>query len=244
VKILVLDIETRPHLAHVWSLWDENIPLARLIESGTVICFAAKWLGEKKVYFGSDFHDGHGPMLQLAWNLINEADAIVTYNGIAFDMKHLAREFLLAGLSPPSPYHDIDLYRAVRNRFKFASNKLDHVSKQLGIGSKVKHDGFDLWVACIAGDEKAWRKMKQYNIGDVRLTERVHNTILPWIPRYPNVALHTSSFMACPKCGSEDVTRQGQRTTGAGVFQQFKCKECGGWSRSASRMTTTGLRGV
>src|SRR5699024_2686099 len=43
VRILTLDIETRPHTAHVFSLWRQNIGLNQLMERGHVMCFVAKW---------------------------------------------------------------------------------------------------------------------------------------------------------------------------------------------------------
>ena len=179
MKILVLDIETRPNMAYVWGLWDQNVGLNQTIETGTVISFAAKWYGKKKVHFYSDYHDGHETMVQAAWDMINEADAVVHFNGKAFDIKHLNREFILAGLTPPSPHKDIDLLSVVKQRFKFASNKLQHVSSELGIGSKIQHDGFDLWVRCIANDDKAWNLMRRYNKQDVVLTEQVYDRLRP-----------------------------------------------------------------
>lgn len=58
-KVLTLDIETSPNLAHVWSLWKQNVSLSQLMQSGQVICFAAKWHDKPKVTFHSDHHDGH-----------------------------------------------------------------------------------------------------------------------------------------------------------------------------------------
>ena len=81
MRILVLDLETRPNLAFCWALWDQNIGLSQIVETGSVISFAAKWHGERKVLFHSDFHDGHGVMVQSAWDLMDEADVIVHYNG-------------------------------------------------------------------------------------------------------------------------------------------------------------------
>lgn len=97
IKILTIDIETRPNLAYVWGLWDQNVGLNQIEETGSVISWAAKWHGEKKVYFASDYHDGHSEMVRRAWELLDEADAVVGYNSKAFDMKHLNREFVLEG---------------------------------------------------------------------------------------------------------------------------------------------------
>ena len=48
MKILILDIETSPHTGFHWGLFQQNISIGQLIESSTVLCWAAKWLGEKK----------------------------------------------------------------------------------------------------------------------------------------------------------------------------------------------------
>ena len=114
-------------------------------------------------------------MIEQAWQLMDDADAIVHYNGTAFDIKHLQREFLLCDLDLiKTPHFDIDLLQTVKRRFKFASNKLQFVSEQLGLAGKVQHDGFDLWKRCMADDEKAWNLMRRYNKQDVLLTEQVY----------------------------------------------------------------------
>ena len=101
-RILALDLETSPNLAHVWGLWQQNVGLNQLLESTEVICFGARWLGEEEVEFRSVHHDGKKKMLKRAWELLNEADAVMGWNSKGFDMKHLNREFLENGLTPPS----------------------------------------------------------------------------------------------------------------------------------------------
>ena len=226
MKILILDIETRPNLAYVWGLWDQIVGLNQIVDVGSVISFAAKWYEQKNVMFHSDFHDGHEEMVKRAWELIDEADAVVHFNGKAFDMKHLQREFLLNGLPPASPHKDIDLLTTVRSRFKFPSNKLDHVAGQLGVGNKVEHEGFDLWVRCMAGEKKAWDKMKRYNVQDVRLTEKVYVILRPWITSHPNRAVYDGRIYTCPTCGSNNYQKRGKRHTNAHSYQQFQCNDC------------------
>lgn len=243
-RILVLDIETSPLLAHVWSLWDQNISLKQVVDTTTVICFASKWLGERKIDFFSDFHHGHDVMVKEAWKRLDEADAVITYNGRAFDNKHLQREILLAGEGPPSPWQDIDLLLAVRAKFKFASSKLDHVAQQLGIGSKAETGGFELWRDCLAGDAKAWERMRRYNRRDVVLTEQLYYRILPWIKNHPNMGLFADEGRVCPKCGSSNVQYRGVTRTTASVFRRVHCQDCGAWSRTAKRVETTELRGA
>jgi DNA polymerase elongation subunit (family B) len=102
-KILVIDIETCPHQSFTWGLWNQNISLNQLIEVSTILCWAAKWVGHKQIYFSSIMEDSHKNMIKKAHALIDEADAVITYNGKKFDMPTLNREFLLQKLLPPSP---------------------------------------------------------------------------------------------------------------------------------------------
>jgi DNA polymerase elongation subunit (family B) len=235
MKILCLDIETRPSLGYIWQLWDQNISLSQLVEVGEVICFAAKWLDGKKIFFKSVYHHGKEDMVQTAWDLMNEADAIIHYNGKSFDIKHLNREFLLAGLKPPSPHKDIDLLTTARSRFKFLSNKLDHVAEQLGLGGKIKHSGFDLWIGCMNNDKASWAAMKEYNIQDILLTEKLYYALLPWIKSHPHVPIHNGTEEGCENCGSLNLQRRGYYYTPTSRYQRVVCKDCGTWGRIGCR---------
>ena len=244
-NVLTIDIETRPHLAHVWALWDQNVGLSQLMEVGTVICWAAKWGHEKRVMYRSDFHDGHEAMVAEAWKLMDAADVVIGYNHKAFDVKHLHREFVLAGMPPPAPHRDIDLLTVARSRFKFASNKLDHVASELGLGSKVKHSGHDLWVRCMNDDPKAWATMKRYNIGDVRLTEAVYAHLRPWIKNPPHPGLFGGAIDGCPNCGGTDLVRNGTHKAASRQYRQYRCGGCGASSRGdVVAGTSTATRSV
>jgi uncharacterized protein YprB with RNaseH-like and TPR domain len=182
MKILMLDIETTPLQVYTWGLWDQNIGINQIIKSTEMMCFGAKWLGQKSVTFKSVHHDGKKAMLEELHTLMEEADALVGWNSAAFDHKHINREFLENEMTPPSPTKDLDLMTIVKANFQFPSNKLDYVAQKLGVGSKVKHSGFELWIKCMAGDDKAWREMKKYQIQDVQLLDSLYDILLPWFP--------------------------------------------------------------
>lgn len=251
-RILVLDIETSPNLAYVWGLFNQNIALNQIAETGEVLSVAAKWRhDQKRVQFHSvyDFdqecvaYSAKCAMVRNTWDLLDEADIVVHYNGFAFDIPHLNREFAQAGLKPPSPYKQVDLLQVARRQFRFASNKLDHVSRELGVGGKVQTGGFDLWLACMAGDRKAWERMRRYNVNDVRITDKVYERMLPWISNHPHVGLYADDpeVNVCGRCGGR-LQRRGYATTALGRFQKFWCRDCGGWSRSAKRLTGVDAR--
>lgn len=247
MKILLIDLETSPNLAHVWGLWQQNVGLSQLLESTEMMCFAAKFLGDKKTQFYSTFHDGKAEMVQKAWDLINEADVVMGWNSKSFDEKHLNREFLEAGMRPPSPTKSLDLMHAVKRKFRLPSNKLQYVSKLMGLAGKVQHSGHELWVKCLAGDEKAWREMRRYNIQDVDLLEDLYLALRPWIDGHPSIALYAGTeedAAACNNCGSTDLKREGYAFTKLGKFQRFVCQSCGKWGRSGKRVGAVDIREV
>lgn len=237
VRILTLDIENAPNLAHVWSLFNQNVSLAQLQEVATVISVAAKWYGEKDVMFYSDHHDGHDEMIRAIHALVSEADLIVGYNSAGFDIKHLNREFILAGLNPPAPYKNVDLLQTVRKQFKFASGKLDHVAQQLGLGKKTSHAGHDLWVRCMRGEDAAWDLMRRYNKQDVVLTEKLYDRLRAWIPNHPHLSMFTGSEWGCPVCGNKDISkfREGTAFTNVQRYRLYQCP-CGHWIRGNKKL--------
>ena len=231
MKILLLDIETSPNTAHVWGLYNQNVSLNQLMESSYVMCWAAKWLGEKDVYFNSMMESSHKKMIKQIYSLLEEADAVIHYNGTKFDIPTLNKEFLLLGMAPPSPYKEIDLLKTSRSKFKFPSNKLDYVAQALGLGEKVKHIGHELWIRCMNKDKQAWDMMKKYNIQDVVLLEKVYEKMLSWIRNHPNHNWYTGSVV-CPNCGGNHLVKRGTVCNSNTVYQRLRCKDCGKWSRS------------
>jgi DNA polymerase elongation subunit (family B) len=97
MKILLYDIETSFNTAQVFDIWDQNIPLQAITKVGHTICWAAKWYGSRRMAFDSIHQSTQVEMLQKIHALIDEADAVVHYNGTKFDQKTLAKDFLLNG---------------------------------------------------------------------------------------------------------------------------------------------------
>ena len=235
LKILLLDIELSPNTAHVWGLWQQNVSINQLMESSYVLCYAAKWLGQKDVLFDSVHQSRPKTMLKGIHALLNDADAVVHYNGTKFDIPTLNKEFLLHSFNPPSPYKQIDLLRVVRSNFRFPSNKLDYVAQRLGLGKKHEHEGHELWVKCMNGDKDAWKRMEKYNIQDVVLLESLYGTLLPWIKSHPNHNLFLDGHR-CPNCASTNLQRRGSAISTTGAYQRYQCRDCGTWSQGTKSL--------
>ena len=232
IKLLFLDIETSPNLVWTWGLRNQFIGLNQIEEQTRMLCFAAKFYKEDIEFF-SEFHDNREQMIKEAWRLLDEADVVIHWNGARFDIPHIQREFLEFGLGPTSHFTELDLLRVARKQFRFTSNKLQNVSKVLGLEGKVQHEGFELWRKCMNGDKSAWESMKEYNLQDVLLLEDLYEKLRPWITNHPNLKLYGST--GCPRCGSKDTQKRGLRRTQVSVYQQYQCNVCGGYFRDTRR---------
>jgi len=224
-RILFLDIETRPATAFVWGLFDVNVALNQVIDPGGTLCFGARFQGERKMHFYSDWEHGHLEMVKAAHRLFAEADAIVTYNGDRFDIPKLQGEFLLANLPPPPPPTSIDVYKHVK-KMGLLSNKLAFVGPLLTDEGKLKHEGMELWTRVLDGCPKAQRKMQRYCSQDVNLLEKVYDRVKPYIRNHP----HMKDMGQCGGCGSNDLQRRGFNRSKHFRTERLQCQSCGAWS--------------
>lgn len=227
-RILLLDIETKPALVYSFGIRDQHLTHKQIAQDGGTICVGLKWLGEKKVTVLSEWEHGYIRMLEGVHKALSECDAVASYNGARFDIPKLMGNFLLAGMLPPPPLTQIDIYKSVR-KMGLICNKLDYIAPLLGVGSKVKHEGLELWIKVMAGDEKARKKMARYCAQDVRLLEDVYNRILPYIDNHPRIA--NRHGLTCPNCGSDHLTSQGWKITRTTRVQSLKCADCGSWTQ-------------
>ncbi len=238
-KILLLDIETAPMLAYVWSIWEQNVGLNQIKADWHLLSWAAKWLDDsptKIMYMDQrnrkDLTDDK-EILKGIWDLMDEADIIITQNGRAFDNKKLNARFVMNGLKPPSPYKQIDTKELAKKKFGFTSNKLEYMTDKLCKKyKKLKHgkfSGMELWIQCLKNNPAAWREMEKYNKYDVLSLEELYNVLSPWDTTI-NFNLYRESGDSC-NCGSKKFHRRGFAYTNTGKFQRLVCIKCGSWTR-------------
>jgi uncharacterized protein YprB with RNaseH-like and TPR domain len=105
-----------------------------------------------------------------------------TYYGTGFDIPFLRARCMYHGLSFPgygSARH-YDLYYVARARMKLASRRLQRVSEFLGIEGKTPLRG-EIWVKASLGDKEALKYILDHNIEDVRVLEKVHARLEPFM---------------------------------------------------------------
>lgn len=235
-KILLIDIETAPNVIYAWGRYEQNA--VDMVEDWYMMSFSAKWLDQKKVVtyalpdfarYKKDKKDDYS-LVQQARDLLDEADIVIGHNGDEFDIKKMNTRMLIHGIKQPSPYKSVDTKKLARRSFRFDSNKLDELGRQLGLGRKIDNGGFDLWKRCMAGELTAWKEMKKYNEQDVYLLEKIYLTLRSWSSTGPNLNVYMGTTHNCPKCGVDDLKRRGVAYTKTQKYQRFQCGSCHGWS--------------
>ena len=168
--------------------------------------------------------------------MLNEANIVITHNGIKFDIPKINTRFIINGLTPPLPYQQIDTLQAAKKQFAFSSNKQDFISKSLGTPRKIDTGGFELWERCYKGDIEALAKMEEYNIGDIISLEENYLKLRPYIKPHPNMGLFIlDKHERCPSCGSDDLRESGKDyMTSVSIYELLKCNHCGASARRAT----------
>lgn len=239
-KRLVFDIEWAPNLVTTWGLFNQNVGINQIIKPGYMLCWAAQWIDGNRTYY-SDVRDPE--MLLKLRGLLHESDIVIGYNSKSYDVPKARTSFLLAGIDQPAPFAEVDLYRVVKKKFSFPSNKLGYVAPALGVGEKVSNSGHELWLRCMDGDEKAWREMARYNKGDIKVTTAVYHKLLPHIDNHPPVHLYVDD--ACI-CGCQEWTDGAKpyMTAAGSLYPQLRCVGCGRWGRPVKRDYGTTIKGI
>lgn len=225
-NILILDIETQPITARVWGLFNQNIGLNQIVDNGGILCVGLKWLGDKNCYMFSKWEHGYEEMIKAVHAFLEEADAIITYNGNHFDLPKLRGACAEVGLTPPPPVNSIDVYTSVK-KLGLISNKLAFVGPFYKIGKKLATGGFELWTGVIDGDKKCQKQMEKYCVQDVRLLEQVYVRLLPYLVNHPNIGGGAGS---CRSCSGTHLTKRGTRLTKLLRIQRLQCNTCGTWN--------------
>lgn len=243
---MLFDLETSAILLYAWKLGDEIWNPKFIRRNWFVLCWSAKWLGEKKIYRSSlpqfrgykelpnrtEKNIDEGVVAGL-WKLLNECNIAVAHNLRGFDRKKANTRFIINGMPPPSHYDIVDTLTVARTQFKFTSNKLGYLADKLGVKHKLDAGGFDTWDDIEWGKAKAWRRMIKYCDGDLAPLEGIYEKMKPWMPRHPyhsaSTQVLTEEDKGCNKksCKGKGMVKDGIRRTKSGMFQKFRCIGCG-----------------
>lgn len=153
---------------------------------GMILTWCIKYRDDKKVRRGvitkKELFNGSFDkrIIKELLEELKNVDIVVTFYGTNFDNKFIRTRATYWDLEPEFPgygemYH-WDLYFKVRSKYKLSSNSLGVVCDFLGIPGKTKLDP-EVLIRARFGDKAALKELLVHNIGDVVITEKLHNKL-------------------------------------------------------------------
>lgn len=249
-KIVTFDLETiwdinewaQEERAFGMSNWEGRTMKADI---NSVLCFGYQIHGKgSKVISVWDFKNTFKANLNddylvcmAAYEILKDADAVVTHNGKRFDWKFLRTRFKKHGIpSLPKIIH-IDTCAVAKKEYSLFSNRLKDLAKFLGVAPKISTQGRQLWTRIYMGDKTAQKEMSAYCKQDVETTTACSIEMRDVITNWPNVNLYNNSSDKCPTCGGKHFQKNGFLITKTKKHQRYRCMSCG----SSSSKTVGGL---
>lgn len=248
-KIVLWDLETMPILKEAMKVWPRlgNYPGLTLKASITsIICFGYKVLGEdkkarcKSVWdfsrrFKKDVNDDY-EVVKFAYEMLKDADCVITQNGKKFDWKHLQTRLLKNKLPTLPKILHVDTKCVTKSNLLLFNNSLDIMGEFLVDEKKLDNGGWPLWVNVMQREIKSMKLMERYCKQDVDLLDKVFQRLRPFVNEIPNFNMfRRDAYPACPNCGGTHLQKFGQRVNKTRIVQRFKCMDCGSWAQETVR---------
>lgn len=242
-NIILFDLETLPNLQEVLKVWPQldNFPGRTMKATVTsIICAGYKYFGEKQTHCINawDFPawkkdvNNDKRLCEVLYDVLKDADCVITHNGKRFDWKFLNTRLVVNGLPPLHKIPHIDTCQLARSNLFLFSNRLDTLGEFLAGDHKMKHEGWGLWVKTYNKDPKALKKMEKYCKQDVKLLEKVYKILRPFAGNIPNFNLWSEGEKSlCPSCGSKKIKSHGLRHTKTKSYRRYRCLDCLSFSK-------------
>ncbi len=237
LRLLVLDIETSLIEATTFQVWKTNIMPQNITKDWAMLSWSAKWLNEPEVYgerVTSDeaIEGTDASIMDNLFILLDEADVVITHNGMKFDIPRINTRLILNKFPKPSPFRQIDTLQVSRKNFGFTHNKLDAILDVFNLKGKTGTN-MQLWIDCGNGNEQALDDMLMYNENDVVILENLYHELKGWIPSHPRMYSDTNGE-TCEVCGSNAIVSSGKYATMVNEYESFSCNDCGAVLRKRS----------
>jgi hypothetical protein len=241
VRAVVVDIETLYPIYASWNTYGVDLSPDMLLEEGCLLSWSGTVYGEDSIQAdimtpkeakGRDSYR----VVDSLYRFLETAHIGIGHNSTDFDFK-LANTYFLDYRFPPVKFQKIDTFQILRKHFKLPYNRLAYVNKRFGIREKMPNEGFGLWRKCAEGDQEALDTMLKYNIEDVLATSELFTLVYPWADNLPSFSPYApQGEKSVCSCGSEDLEPAGEWRLNLGVYEKYRCKNCGSLVRGRKNL--------
>lgn len=241
-KIILFDLETLMHMEQIAKRFPSMSAYpGRTLKASinTIICFGYKELGKKrakcinawdfKSRWKKDVNDDYA-VCKAAYEVLKEADEVVTHNGKRFDWKFLQSRLAFHGLPLLPKIKHTDTCQLAKSNLFLYDNKLNTVAEHLGCEQKLAHTGWQMWVDVLNRKVKAQNLMAKYCKQDVDVLEQVYLELRPFSGNASSTPkVINDDKRECPTCSSNRLYKHGKRATKTKIYQRYRCEDCGSY---------------
>ena len=252
-RILLLDLERLSGIVtrRIWHPSDAKrwnyLPPEQWDRMPSTLCGSWLWLDAKKPGFVAAWEQPDDPwyVARVFADLLDECTHCVTYNGNRADLPWLSQDRAQGGIPEPSPFKSVDLFK-MQAKYAFERRSLRHLLERLELPNKDGHYDADEADRAAAGDVKAQRALRKYNIGDSLVLRdlylRVRTRLGLNLGAYYNDA---EEVLRCPHCASVDTLKvYDWHTADVQTYGRLKCDVCGGYARNNIVKARSRVRGL
>jgi hypothetical protein len=253
-KIVIWDLETLPDPEKVYDrlpgigAWPGRTFKAEL---HTILSFGYKLYGDKEAscmnsWDLSDNPSDDAALVQFAYDMLHDADEIVTHNGKSFDVKVLNTRLMHYGMPPLDPKIKHVDTKIVLKKISLYSNSLAQAAKFFGIDDKMHWgDKWQTWkrFAFNRDTQEDRDIMDKYCKQDVEVLEQLYIKTRAFHGTGSVNKNHWKEGEGCPTCGSENFSKNGTRRNTKTVYQRYLCGDCG-TSFPGERLDNKGTEGL
>lgn len=232
MKILFMDLENLQRPEHIFHPGKRGRFSSRAAgfcaDLAYILVFGYKWLGDKKAHSiqatKKDFKSNpltDETFLQEIFEVMNQADVVVTWYGSGHDFPFLTTRLAKHGMYLDQKTCHLDLFKTAGKHLRLSSNSLNSVAKFFGLAQKIEIDKC-MWSDCWMGKYDSLMVMAEYCRQDVEVLEQVYHKLIPLgtaLPNRPGEGCHT--------CGGTALQKNGYRVTKTHRYVRMRCTKCG-----------------
>lgn len=212
-------------------------------DTGDLLVFGYKWIGEKKVHTPSVL-DTNIPcgdcrrieideeaLVREAHRVMSMADICVTFNGQMFDAPYMSTKFLMYGLDALPQTSQVDLYQVLRHKTRMSSKRLANASLVFGLTNEKTKLDWALWRRAAKGYIRDIKYIRDHADADVLVTEELYGKLRQYVRQHPRI----NGYGPCRRCGADTLERRGVAVTALkGQQRRYQCRTCAGWEQRAA----------
>lgn len=251
-RILALDVEMSFNVSYHYDQWKVNIPWTHIKQRQFMISAAWQWIGSDNIYtacvlddkarFEKDHTDDYHVIKSLK-DEIDQADAVIAYNGRRFDIKEINTGLDRHRLGPLHEFVLLDPIQIAKSKFRFkGGNSLANLCNLFELPVQKGKVELEDWIGATEGNKESIKKVVEYNITDIPTMVMVWERIKPFAPSKLNMN-HFVDADVCSHCGSPDLKlHMKKKATRATIRYQYRCQDCHGFTTTGKTIRTENFR--